>query len=68
MSLQKSLNRKFKDKEFRYETSHGGIVKGVVECVFIGTGLELDSDFKQYDIIVRSTNKNIYEFERCWFK
>jgi len=67
MRLTKTLNKKFEGKPFKYETDHGGIIEGVVDTIIVGHGMELTSDFVRFDIMVRSKNKNIYEFDRCWF-
>ena len=76
MSLTKSLNKKFKGKSFKFETHHRGIVNGVVDNIIIQHGLQLTTsygseyinDYVRYDIVVRSEKKNLYEFDRCWFK
>ena len=73
-TMRNSLNKKFKGKAFKFETHHGGIVEGIVETIIIGNGLQLStdkdsiSDYVKYEIIVRSEKKNLYEFDRCWFK
>lgn len=68
MSLSKVLNKKFKGKSFKFETNYGGIVEGVVDALIIGHGLQLSKGYIRYDIMVRSEKKNLYEFDRCWFK
>lgn len=68
MSLRKALNKKFEGKPFKYETDHGGIVEGIVDTIIVGHGVEMRPDFIRYDLMVRSKNKNLYEFDRCWFK
>ena len=72
--MKKALNKKFKGKSFKFETQYGGIVEGVVDTIIVGNGLQLTSskgklsDYVKYEIIVRSEKKNLYEFDRCWFK